>query len=107
MLLRSPIRPLDPDVQKPSRPPMSPIPGTWQTPPGTAGLAGRAVLAGWAVLACTIRAVNVAGLAGVDGFTAACAVPGRPATAAMTPSSSSSLRTGSGTRESGLGIRGL
>ena len=41
MLLRSPTIPLDPAVQKPSRPPMSPIPGTWQIPPdGAAGCAG-------------------------------------------------------------------
>src|SRR5262249_61498818 len=33
MLLRSPTIPLDPAVQKPSRPPMSPIPGTEQIPP--------------------------------------------------------------------------
>ena len=39
MLLRSPIRPLDPAVQKPSSPPMSPIPGTEQMPVA-AGAAG-------------------------------------------------------------------
>jgi hypothetical protein len=33
MLFRLPTRPLDPPEQNPSRPPMSPIPGTEQIPP--------------------------------------------------------------------------
>src|SRR5487761_1583388 len=80
MLLRLPIRPLDPPEQKPSRPPMSPIPGTEQMPPaGTAaGVAAagvrpagadvpgiepawvtervRAAAAGWAVAATAVAA---------------------------------------------------
>ena len=33
MLFRSPVRPLLPAAHSPIRPPMSPMPGTWQTPP--------------------------------------------------------------------------
>src|SRR5581483_8289489 len=40
MLFRSPLRPLEPALHRPTRPPMSPMPGTWHTPPGAAGLAG-------------------------------------------------------------------
>src|SRR5215470_7489089 len=65
-LLKSPIRPLDPAAQNPSRPPISPMPGTWQTPPGAPGWAGPT------------RPVTAAGPAGWD----ACAgVPAAPALA--------------------------
>ena len=37
MLFRSPISPLEPALQKPSSPPMSPMPGTPQIPPVAAG----------------------------------------------------------------------
>src|SRR6201986_2528214 len=43
MLFRSPTIPLEPWLHSPTRPPMSPMPGTWQTPPGTAGV----MLAAW------------------------------------------------------------
>jgi len=43
MLLRSPMIPLEPCAQNPSRPPMSPMPGTEQTPPeGAVAVAGTA-----------------------------------------------------------------
>src|SRR5947207_8334673 len=136
-LLRAPIRPLDPALQNPSRPPMSPIPGTWQTPPGAAGptrpvtLAGpagwatpaaRAGSAGWATCAGASGAPAWTAVAGAPadtawtavagapadsaaaaGLTAACAGPGRPTTAATTPSSNTTRRTDTGTR----GQRGI
>src|SRR5215831_14875092 len=112
-LLNAPIMPLDPAAQNPSRPPISPMPGTWQTPPGAAGPASPvtpAGPAGWdtcagAPAAAARAAVTgapaacVTGAAGLAGRTAASAVPGRPTTAAMTPSSSAARRTGSGTRD--------
>src|SRR6516225_1399210 len=43
MLLRSPMIPLEPWAQNPIRPPMSPMPGTEQTPPeGAVAAAGTA-----------------------------------------------------------------
>src|SRR5260370_37021379 len=45
MLFRSPDRPELPSEQNPNRPPMSPIPGTEQTPPWTAGCRAAAVTA--------------------------------------------------------------
>ena len=39
MLFRSPTIPLEPAAHSPTRPPMSPMPGTWHTPPGL-GAAG-------------------------------------------------------------------
>src|SRR6266853_245204 len=73
-----PIWPLPP-AQKPSRPPMSPMPGTWQMPPAaTAGEAGCAVsplpsgdraASSTAVLACAVAVIARAGTA------AACAGP--------------------------------
>ncbi|MGH3180549.1 MAG: hypothetical protein ACRDOE_01355 [Streptosporangiaceae bacterium] len=41
MLFRSPTIPLEPELHSPTRPPMSPMPGTWQTPPGSWDAAGR------------------------------------------------------------------
>src|SRR5580658_3913067 len=38
MLFRSPTMPADPDEHSPTSPPISPIPGTWHTPPGAAGV---------------------------------------------------------------------
>src|SRR5271166_5118030 len=35
MLFRLPTIPLEPWAHSPTRPPMSPMPGTWQTPPGS------------------------------------------------------------------------
>src|SRR5215470_8907635 len=103
-LLRSPTRPLDPAAQNPSRPPISPMPGTWQTPPGALGAAGPASPvtpagpAGWDTCAGAPAATTRAGVTGAPaacvtgaarlaGRAAASAVPGRPVTAAMTPSS--------------------
>jgi hypothetical protein len=40
MLFRLPTIPLEPWLHSPTRPPMSPMPGTWQTPPGCWGAAG-------------------------------------------------------------------
>src|SRR5579859_6079375 len=50
MLFRSPRRPLEPALQKPVRPPMSPRIGSWQGPAGSAGV---------------IRAVRTTGVLGV------------------------------------------
>src|SRR5439155_4163899 len=119
-LLRAPIRPLDPALQNPSRPPMSPIPGTWQTPPGAAGPtrpvtptgpagwdtpAARASSVGWAICARASGAPAWTAVAGAPadsvaaaGLTAACAGPGRPTMAATTPSSNTTRRTDTGTR---------
>src|SRR6201986_749042 len=46
MLFRSPTIPLEPWLHRPTRPPMSPMPGTWQTPPGWRGEAGVSPVAG-------------------------------------------------------------
>ncbi len=46
MLFRPPMIPLEPAAHSPTSPPMSPIPGTWQTPPGRAGVTSAASLAG-------------------------------------------------------------
>src|SRR5215471_4476014 len=45
MLFRSPLRPLEPSWQNPSSEPMSPIPGTPQTPPCGAGCRAAVVTA--------------------------------------------------------------
>src|SRR5690349_2346408 len=55
MLLAAPISPLVPELHSPIRPPMSPMPGTWHTPPGAEGLAG------------VMLAVSRAGVTGVAG----------------------------------------
>src|SRR5215470_9881155 len=71
MLFRSPTMPLDPDAQKPIRPPMSPIPGTEQMPPdGAAGCAGT-----WTAVVVTAPAgsagpARLAGAAGPAGCVA-------------------------------------
>src|SRR5262245_65860537 len=62
MLLRSPMSPLEPWAQNPSRPPMSPMPGTEQTPPEGVVVAVGTVAATGA-LACT-RAWSEAVVAG-------------------------------------------
>src|SRR5262249_53123318 len=95
MLFRSPTMPLDPEAQKPNRPPMSPIPGTEQIPPdGPAGCAGA-----WTAVVVTVPVGSVA-WAGVAlsvawaGVTAAWATAGMPSIAATAPASSSARQTG-------------
>src|ERR1039458_9276507 len=83
MLLRSPIKPLDPALQKPSRPPMSPIPATEQMPveavrsAAVLAAAARAPAACWAVIAGWAVAAGVP-----DAPTAACAIAGGAGSAA-------------------------
>ena len=80
------MSPLDPCAQNPSRPPISPIPGTEQTPPdGAAGWAGS-----WAETVVT-------GSAAWAGVTAAWAAAGRPRIAATAPASSSARQAGRAT----------
>src|SRR5215470_7538070 len=71
MLFRSPTMPLDPDAQKPMRPPMSPIPGTEQMPPdGATGCAGT-----WTAVVVTAPA-EPAWLAGCAGLARFARAPG-------------------------------
>src|SRR5215467_4818929 len=93
MLFRSPMIPLEPCAQNPIRPPMSPMPGTEQTPPeGAVTAAGAA--------ACT-RSPDCARAwtdAAAAGFAADCvaawATAGRPSIAATAPATSSARRAG-------------
>src|ERR1039458_9927577 len=96
MLLRSPIKPLDPALQKPSRPPMSPIPGAEQMPveaagqPALARAAGFVVTACWAVVACWAVAAGAPPAArAIAGDPSRAA----PATAMITPGTARVLRT--------------
>src|SRR5689334_12000204 len=87
-LLRAPMIPLEPCAQNPIRPPMSPMPGTEQTPPdGAAGAAVAAACPGalartgaWTDAVLADRAAEVV---------AAWATAGRPSIAATAPASSS------------------
>src|SRR5215472_5273567 len=95
MLLRSPISPLLPAEQKPSRPPTSPIPGTEQTPPeGATGWAGAWAVAAPATAVVRAGAIPVAARAGAAtavawaGNAAACAAAGRPSIAPTAPMTS-------------------
>src|SRR5262245_39040634 len=75
MLLRSPMIPLEPCAQKPSRPPISPMPGTEQTPPegavaavGTVAAIGTPACAGapaWAGTPACTRAWTDPAVAGI------------------------------------------
>ena len=101
MLLRSPMSPLEPCAQKPSRPPMSPIPGTEQMPPeGATGCPGNSAAPG------TVGAATWAGRVTEPawaGNTAAPAAAGRPRSAAAAPATSRN-RTTAGKRRPVLGV---
>src|ERR1035438_9521022 len=112
MLLRSPIKPLDPALQKPSRPPMSPIPATEQRPveavrsAEVVAAAGRAPAACWAVIACWPVTAVVP-----DAPTAAWAIAGdasraAPVTAMMTPDTARVLRTTLAARRTTVAMAG-
>src|ERR1700733_11175753 len=77
MLFRSPSTPLEPAEHRLIRLPMSPIPGTWHTPPGKAGVTlsvSVAVLAG--VGAADAGAIGAAvAVSDADGAAAPAAVP--------------------------------
>src|SRR6266536_3723136 len=87
----------------------------WQTPPGAAGPTRPVTLAGpagWdnctgapaASARTAVAGAPAASVAVAAGFTAACAGLGRQTTAAMTPSSNTTRRTDTGTRDQ-RGIR--
>src|SRR5258705_3230634 len=73
MLLRSPMIPLEPCAQNPSRPPMSPMPGTEQTPPeGAVPVAGTAASTGTPAWTGTTACNRAWTDATVAGFVADC-----------------------------------
>src|SRR5271165_149108 len=81
MLFRSPTIPLEPAEHRLSRPPMSPMPGTWQTPPGTAGVRLTVSLSGDAVAwVAWVAVVAVVAPVAVVAASAGVAIA-RPATA--------------------------
>ena len=118
------MRPLEPALQKPSSPPMSPMPGTEQIPPVAAGWlaaalrAGWAWLAGWAVPSCwtalacwVVLACWAAPADDPAAPTAAWAIAGDPSTPAtttamMTPGTVRALRVRAAARRKSLAIMG-